>query len=107
MNLNTYKRINNSQKSSILDKITKMIIPRLDDEPGIQCASDTEKEMVDTIMDAKREWENACANFEYASEQEVVDYYTYKIKACQVRYDYYIKKAKELGIKLEGMEVKV
>ncbi|MCX8128958.1 MAG: YaaL family protein [Clostridia bacterium] len=61
-------------------------------------------EIVENIRDAKSEWIYANINFNYADEQELVDYYTYKIKACQVRYEYYIKKAKEKGIRLDSLD---
>lgn len=53
------------------------------------------KELTDSIQDAYMEWQNALANFENAETKEMIDYYAYRIKASQIRYDYLIKKAKE------------
>lgn len=59
------------------------------------------QELLESIRNAKNELLAASINFEYAREKDMVDYYTYKIKACQVQYDYLIKKAKEKGIRVE------
>ncbi len=53
------------------------------------------KELKESIQDAYMEWQNSLANFESA-EGEMVDYYSYRIKASQIRYDYLLKKAKEV-----------
>ncbi|NMA66885.1 MAG: YaaL family protein [Clostridiaceae bacterium] len=53
------------------------------------------KELRESINDAYREWQNALSNFESAEGKEMVDYYIYRIKASQIRYDYLLKKAKE------------
>ena len=56
--------------------------------------------MVDSIKKAHTEWISAIANFEQADHEELVDYYIYKIKACQIRYNFLLKKAKEMGINM-------
>lgn len=63
-----------------------------------------DQELIENIKNAKKEWINANTNFDYVDDQELVDYYTYKIKACQIRYEYYLKKAKERGVRLESMD---
>jgi len=40
----------------------------------------------------------AIYNYEFTEDPELVDYYTYKIKATQPRYQYLLKKAKEKGL---------
>ena len=49
-------------------------------------------ELLQSIRDVYNEWVNANKNFEYAEDQASVDYYAYKIKACEVRYEYFLKK---------------
>lgn len=56
---------------------------------------DLMQELTDNIQDAYTEWKNAMANFETAEGKEMVDYYAYKIKASEIRYDYLLRKAKE------------
>lgn len=63
-----------------------------------------ELEILESIKRAQEEWADANRNFEYADDDEIIDYYTYKIKASEIRYDYFIKKAKEMGIKAEARE---
>ncbi len=53
------------------------------------------RELTENIQDAYTEWQNAMANFETAQSKEMVDYYSYKIKASEIRYDYLLRKAKE------------
>ena len=51
------------------------------------------------IQQARQEWLNSVSNFEQAENEDMVDYYIYKMKACQVRYNYLLKKAKEMGLR--------
>lgn len=63
--------------------------------PGGSAAAD---ELMNTLLDARNEWLDAVNSFEQASEEPLVDYYTYKMKACEARYTYFIKLAKEKGL---------
>ncbi|NLU51705.1 MAG: DUF2508 family protein [Clostridiaceae bacterium] len=49
----------------------------------------------ESVQDAYMEWQNALANFENAEGKDMIDYYAYRIKASQIRYNYLLKKAKE------------
>ena len=60
-----------------------------------------EAELLRYIMDARNEWLEASTNFEHAYEEKLIDYYTYKMKACEARYTYFIKLAKEKGLRSE------
>ena len=64
---------------------------------------DKELELVKSILNAKEELKQLNKNFEYA-DKEMVDYYTYEIKANQSKLDYLIKFAKSNGISLDMME---
>ena len=61
----------------------------------------TEKEkeldLLISIYKAKKELDEANHNFDYA-EGDLIDYYTYKMKATRAKLDYFLKKAKRLGI---------
>lgn len=63
--------------------------------------TDTEKEeeLVRNIIAVKEELRIANENFQYV-EDELIDYYTYKIKADQAKLNYLIHQAK-----LEGMNI--
>lgn len=56
------------------------------------------KDLTESIRDAYMEWQNALANFDSAEGKDMVDYYAYRIKASQIRYDYLIRKAKEAQV---------
>lgn len=57
------------------------------------------QELYNTIHDAYMEWQNALANFEGADCKDMVDYYSYRIKASQIRYEYFLRKAKALQVR--------
>lgn len=56
-----------------------------------------EIELMQTIIETKEMLKNAIGNFEYA-EDDLIDYYSYQIKAHQSKLDYLIKIAKRKGI---------
>lgn len=58
-----------------------------------------EIELIMSIMSAKKELDISLKNFEYAQD-DLIDFYTYKIKATRAKLDYLIKKAKIKGLEL-------
>lgn len=70
-------------------------------EKMIKGKTDKEKEIefMQTILETKEKLKIATSNFEYA-EDDLIDYYTYQIKAHQAKLDYLIKIAKRNGIVL-------
>ena len=62
-----------------------------------------EIELMLSILKTKQELEAANLNFEYAQE-DLIDYYTYQIKATRAKFDYLVKKAKEKGLALDMIE---
>lgn len=59
-----------------------------------------EIELLKSIIDTKRELVIADKNFECA-EEELVDYYSYQIKASKAKLDYLIKQVKAKGIEVD------
>lgn len=64
-------------------------------ENKIQDKSEEEKrmELLINIIKTKKDLDDSNNNFEYA-ENELIDYYTYQIKANKTKLDYLIKKLK-------------
>lgn len=62
-----------------------------------------EIELMQTIIETKEMLKIARSNFEYA-EDDLIDYYTYQIKAHQSKLDYLIKIAKRKGIELSRLD---
>lgn len=60
---------------------------------------DDRKSLLESIHQARQEWLNAIENFNQAENEELVEYYIYRMKACQVRYNYLLKMAKETGLR--------
>jgi len=92
-----------AHKANIFRRLFRAIQPREAAEARIDEPAEV-LELVESIKSARKEWIDASTSFEYVSDKEIVDYYTYKIKACQVRYEYLLKKAKNLGVKAETLE---
>lgn len=59
-----------------------------------------EIELIRTIIKTREELKANNRNFEYAQD-ELVDYYTYQIKANQAKLDYLIRLAKAKGIEVD------
>lgn len=64
---------------------------------------ENEKNLIQSILQANNELKVANANFENA-EAEMIDYYTYQIKANKAKIDYLIKKVKKEGMNLNMTE---
>lgn len=70
-----------------------------DEETGIKKKKiDDRQELLMHINMVKKALDCANSNFEYVTEPELVDIYIYELKAIQLKYEYLINKAKELGI---------
>ena len=74
-------------------------------EKMVKGKTDKEKEveLMRTIIETKEMLKNARCNFEYA-EDDMIDYYTYQIKANQSKLDYLIKIAKRQGMELSRID---
>lgn len=71
-------------------------------EVKIENKTDLEKrqELIDSIKFVKKSLENMYKNLEFA-DGDLIDYFTYQIKAEESKYDYLIKKAKDKNLELE------
>ena len=72
------------------------------DQVNARTITEIEKEieLIRTIIKTREELKSNNMNFEYA-KGDLVDYYTYQIKANQAKLDYLIKLAKARGIKVD------
>ena len=66
-------------------------------------AKDKDEDIIKNVIKAKSELECSINNFEYA-ENDLIDYFSYQIKANQAKLDYLLKKAKKRGIFLSMIE---
>ncbi|HEX2945334.1 MAG TPA: DUF2508 family protein [Clostridia bacterium] len=57
-----------------------------------------ERSILEAALEARDEWKDTSSNFEYVSEELLVDYYIYRLKACEARYTYFVRLAKEKGL---------
>lgn len=57
---------------------------------------DQYKELINNIEKVKNTLENDYKNMQFIENIDLVDYYTYKIKAEEAQYDFLIQEAKKL-----------
>ena len=62
-----------------------------------------EIELIMSIMKAKKDLDISLKNFEYAQD-DLIDFYTYQIKATRAKLDFLIKKAKRKGLALDNIK---
>lgn len=62
-----------------------------------------DRELIKSVIKAKLELDLINKNFEQADD-ELIDYYTYQIKANQAKLDYLLKKAKNKALELDMIE---
>jgi len=106
MDIDTQKsQVNKTPRNSIISRLAGVLLLKESTKHAIY--NDDNNDLIFSLKNAKKEWMDANMCFEYAEAQELVDYYTYKIKACQVRYEYYLKAAKEKGIKVEVLNERI
>lgn len=64
----------------------------------IKKTREEKNEIAEILKKAQIDLEIAMSNYEFADEPALVDYYTYNIKAAQMKYEYLLRKAKENGM---------
>jgi hypothetical protein len=74
-------------KKSIFSKISHAALLSAED-----------RDLLRVTLEARDEWRDTNSNFDYVHEDMLVDYYTYKLKACEARYTYFLKLVKEKGL---------
>lgn len=73
----------------------KVLLPKLSRETVL---SAEDRELLKAAAEARDEWIENNANFEHVSDELLIDYYTYRIKASEARYAYFIRRIKEKGL---------
>ena len=61
------------------------------------------QELLNRINESKNYLRNMYNNMQFA-ESDLIDYYTYQIKANRAKFDYLLKKAKENGIVIDMID---
>jgi len=59
-----------------------------------------EKELLSCLRNCIKDMHIASQNFDEAYNEDLVDYYTYELKAAEIRYQYILKSIKERGIEI-------
>ncbi|SHK27968.1 Protein of unknown function [Anaerobranca californiensis DSM 14826] len=83
----------------MLDKITNILIKiknYFENEQPI--ISEQSKSIMELVEEAKREWLAAKEYFENVSDPDLIDYAIHSIKATEKRYNYLLKKVKQMNL---------
>lgn len=96
MNQSALKFQTDQGKSQLGTKDNKK--PRLSRVSPNATLTAEEQELIRAALEARDEWIETSRNFEYVHDDMLIDYYTYRMKASEVRYDYFIKLVKEKGL---------
>lgn len=91
-----YKQQNLSDKPKAR-KVKNLFITRAKPHNGLETE---EQQIIEAALAAKDEWVEAGNDFNYAQDDLLLDYHIYRLKACESRYIYFLKLAKEKGITL-------
>ncbi|NLL70455.1 MAG: YaaL family protein [Epulopiscium sp.] len=74
------------------DLAPKKLLPVFRKTPNI---SEEQEELLQALHKVQQELEIANQNFEYATDPQLIDSCIYELKALQLKYEYYLKQAKE------------
>jgi len=98
------EQIKNKSRDTFIVLLDKLIREKKTMKPKEKNEDDID-ELLENLRKARNEWMIASTNYEFAHEDELIDYYAYLIKASQIKYDYLLKKVKEKGAKLTLEEI--
>jgi hypothetical protein len=93
------------KRCNILTKISNQVLTKWNKRHAKKEDAEDTIELMEDINAARKEWIDASINYEFADDVDTIDYYSYKIKACQVRYNQLIKIAKIKGINLDSCKI--
>jgi len=83
--------------SGVLESLSYRLF--LDDAARLAAVS-TERDLVEDVERARKEWASARAYFDAVSDPELVDHAVYLLKAAERKYLYLLKKARDAGVSL-------
>jgi hypothetical protein len=93
-----------SENSNLLQDFLNSFITRKKTPIKMDPENREKEEILENLNRAKRDLDVANANFEFAQDEGLVDYYIYEIKAAETKYQYLLKKAREKNINVTNFE---
>ncbi|MGE4282776.1 MAG: YaaL family protein [Clostridia bacterium] len=93
-----------TENSNYIQELLSNLIASRKPPIHIDPESREKQELIDYLFQAKKELDIANSNFEFAKDNELIDYFIYEIKAAETRYQYLLKKAKERNISVASFE---
>src|SRR5690606_495192 len=75
-------------------------------KPKPQSANDSEqqRQLIQEINEAKKEWQIAQTRLDYVADQDQIDYVIYALEAAEERYEMLLRTAKKTGLSLRDGE---
>lgn len=83
----------------VIEKILKLFDIKDKNDVEKECVSEN-GEILNELKAAREDWLQSLRDFENARDIEIIDNCTYRIKACQSRYEYFLREAKNRGLTL-------
>ncbi len=102
---NTYKK-EDGIKLNVLHFINNYLLLKkryIKDKSNNEHNEYNKQKLLDDLEKARQDLEIANINFEFAQNKEMIDYYIYKIKSAEIRYQYLLKQVKSQNIILEDV----
>lgn len=99
MALELIKTTENSRIRENFERFFRGILQKRTEKTTKDMESDEVAELIYLLKTTKDAWKCCTMNYEFMTENEMIDYYTYQIKSYELKFEYLIKKAKEMGIK--------
>jgi len=96
--MSTVVNYQNRHESNLRSKprsIKKTLFSKLSAKTALHAE---DQELLKAAIEARNEWIENNSNFDYVSDELLIDYYTYRIKASEARYSYYLQLLKEKGL---------
>ena len=85
----------------IFSRLLRRFFMNKEEQADVERNTDCDRiDLLKSIEAIHSEWEQVNKDFEYAGDEASVDYYTYKIKACEIRYQHFLREAKEKGVNM-------
>lgn len=84
--------------SSFISTVSAQVLPR-EEENKTEGPS-----LLESVEQARREWENARAYFNFVTDPDLIDMAIYAIEAAEKKYMYLLKAARTQGIRLDHPE---
>jgi len=90
--------VNLTENTNPVQYLFKSVFPHRNLSKELNLEEYESKALLRSLREAKRELDVARSNFEFAENEEMVDFFIHSLNAAETRFQFLLKKAKEKGI---------